>query len=142
VRHLFCARPLVNSFKPRPGLPAAERAVVDQRHLPRLRQLEIMLSVGPDRLREVVNQYDSRRRALMSQIQTVVDQFAQAESDVEVMIRIGVEGRRVEGASVRTQLIRCPSCGVTNRVPLGKAECGLTPVCGYCKTRLTVHQSR
>lgn len=37
-----------------------------------------------------------------------------------------------------TRLIRCPSCGVTNRVPLDKVERGLTPVCGRCKTRIAV----
>lgn len=38
----------------------------------------------------------------------------------------------------KAQLIRCPSCGVTNRVPLEKVEGGLTPVCGRCKTRIPV----
>lgn len=37
-----------------------------------------------------------------------------------------------------TQLIRCPSCGVTNRVPLEKVARGLTPVCGRCKARMPV----
>jgi thioredoxin 2 len=37
-----------------------------------------------------------------------------------------------------TQLIRCPSCGATNRVPQEKIERGLTPVCGRCKTPLSV----
>jgi thioredoxin 2 len=37
-----------------------------------------------------------------------------------------------------TQLIRCPSCGVTNRVPLEKVESGLKPVCGRCKTPIPV----
>jgi thioredoxin 2 len=37
-----------------------------------------------------------------------------------------------------SQLIRCPSCGVTNRVPLDKVERGLTPVCGRCKTHVPV----
>jgi thioredoxin 2 len=37
-----------------------------------------------------------------------------------------------------TQLIRCPSCGVTNRVPLEKVESGLRPICGRCKTRIPV----
>ena len=37
-----------------------------------------------------------------------------------------------------TQLIRCPSCGVTNRVPLDKVESGLTPVCGRCRTRIPI----
>lgn len=35
-----------------------------------------------------------------------------------------------------TQLIRCPSCGATNRVPLDKVESGLQAVCGRCKTPL------
>jgi thioredoxin 2 len=34
------------------------------------------------------------------------------------------------------QLIRCPSCGATNRVPLEKIEQGLAPVCGRCKAPL------
>jgi len=35
------------------------------------------------------------------------------------------------------QLIRCPSCGATNRVPQDKVESGLQPVCGRCKTPLS-----
>src|SRR4030095_1154520 len=35
------------------------------------------------------------------------------------------------------QLIRCPSCGATNRVPREKIAQGLQPVCGRCKTPLT-----
>ena len=35
-------------------------------------------------------------------------------------------------------LVRCPSCGATNRVPREKVEAGLAPVCGRCKTRLPV----
>ena len=34
------------------------------------------------------------------------------------------------------QLVRCPSCGATNRVPLEKMGRGLQPVCGRCKTAL------
>ena len=34
------------------------------------------------------------------------------------------------------RLIRCPSCGATNRVPPEKLEEGLQPVCGRCKTPL------
>lgn len=37
----------------------------------------------------------------------------------------------------QTQLIRCPSCGATNRVPQDKVESGLQPVCGRCKTLLS-----
>src|SRR3954452_9830365 len=37
-----------------------------------------------------------------------------------------------------TRLIRCPSCGVTNRVPMDKVEAGLRPVCGRCKARMRV----
>src|SRR5688572_23892597 len=36
------------------------------------------------------------------------------------------------------RLIRCPSCGVTNRVPLEKIAAALRPVCGRCKTALAV----
>ena len=38
--------------------------------------------------------------------------------------------------SATTQLIRCPSCNATNRVPVDKLEQGLVPVCGKCKTPL------
>jgi hypothetical protein len=34
------------------------------------------------------------------------------------------------------RLVRCPSCGSTNRVPLDKVEGGLGAVCGRCKTAL------
>jgi thioredoxin 2 len=37
-----------------------------------------------------------------------------------------------------TQLVRCPSCGATNRVPQDKLERGLAPVCGRCKAPLPV----
>lgn len=37
-------------------------------------------------------------------------------------------------------LVRCPSCGATNRVPRYKIEAGLAPVCGRCKTPLPVGQ--
>ena len=36
------------------------------------------------------------------------------------------------------QLMRCPSCGATNRVPLEKIAQGHQPVCGRCKTPLPV----
>jgi thioredoxin 2 len=36
------------------------------------------------------------------------------------------------------QLIRCPVCGATNRVPLEKIEQGLAPVCGRCKNALPI----
>jgi thioredoxin 2 len=37
------------------------------------------------------------------------------------------------------QLIRCPTCGATNRVPMEKIKQGLEPVCGRCKTPLPVY---
>jgi thioredoxin 2 len=36
------------------------------------------------------------------------------------------------------QLLPCPACGATNRVPRGKIAQGLEPVCGRCKTPLLV----
>ena len=35
-------------------------------------------------------------------------------------------------------MIRCPTCGATNRVPSEKIVQGLEPVCGRCKTPLPV----
>src|SRR5262245_10311784 len=35
-----------------------------------------------------------------------------------------------------TKLIRCPSCGTTNRVPVAQLSPGKKPVCGRCKTPL------
>ena len=43
-----------------------------------------------------------------------------------------------ETTMAETQLIRCPSCGQTNRVPMDKVASGLTPVCGRCKTRMPI----
>lgn len=37
-----------------------------------------------------------------------------------------------------TQLIRCPHCRTTNRVPQEKIQQGLQPVCGQCHTPLPV----
>jgi thioredoxin 2 len=34
------------------------------------------------------------------------------------------------------ELIRCPACGTTNRVPRAKVQEGRRPVCGRCKTPL------
>src|SRR5262245_20060634 len=43
--------------------------------------------------------------------------------------------RRIKNMS-DAQLIRCPSCGATNRIPREQIERGLEPVCGGCKTPL------
>jgi thioredoxin 2 len=40
------------------------------------------------------------------------------------------------------QLIRCPTCGATNRVPLEKIQRGLKPVCGRCKTPLAAADNK
>jgi thioredoxin 2 len=37
-----------------------------------------------------------------------------------------------------TQLIRCPACAATNRVPREKIDQGREPLCGRCKTPLPV----
>ena len=36
------------------------------------------------------------------------------------------------------KVITCPSCGANNRVPAEKVRAGLHPVCGQCKSPLTV----
>jgi thioredoxin 2 len=37
-----------------------------------------------------------------------------------------------------TRLVRCPVCGAANRVPWAKVAQGLAPICGRCKTPLSV----
>ena len=37
-----------------------------------------------------------------------------------------------------TQLIRCPVCGASNRVPQEKVEKGFQPICGRCKNPLSI----
>jgi len=37
------------------------------------------------------------------------------------------------------QLIRCPNCGATNRVPLEKIVQRLQPICGRCKAALPIY---
>jgi Thioredoxin 2, N-terminal len=37
-----------------------------------------------------------------------------------------------------TQLIRCPNCGATNRVPREKVAQGLEPICGRCKYAMSI----
>jgi thioredoxin 2 len=39
-------------------------------------------------------------------------------------------------ATTDVQLIRCPSCGATNRVPRERLQSGDQPICGRCKTPL------
>ena len=41
--------------------------------------------------------------------------------------------------TAETQLIRCPACGVGNRVPIEKLQRGLEPVCGRCKKPLQAY---
>lgn len=36
------------------------------------------------------------------------------------------------------QMIRCDVCGTTNRVPQSRIDQGLQPICGRCKTRLSI----
>src|ERR1051325_4758920 len=40
-------------------------------------------------------------------------------------------------ATTDVQLIGCPSCGATNRVPTERLRSGDQPICGRCKTLLT-----
>src|SRR3989442_1049544 len=41
-------------------------------------------------------------------------------------------------AQPKTQLMPCPKCGAKNRVPLEKLREGLEPICGRCKSELSV----
>jgi len=40
--------------------------------------------------------------------------------------------------ATEAKIMKCPACGANNRVPLEKIAGGLEPVCGRCKTPLTV----
>src|ERR1700730_4490174 len=41
-------------------------------------------------------------------------------------------------AKTEKQLVSCPECGATNRVPLEKVQAHLQPGCGRCKSPLAV----
>ena len=41
-------------------------------------------------------------------------------------------------ATPAVDVMRCPACGTANRVPIAKLRTGLRPVCGRCKTPLSV----
>ena len=41
-----------------------------------------------------------------------------------------------------SELIRCPSCGATNRVAAERKQPGFEPVCGRCKTPLSTSPQR
>jgi thioredoxin 2 len=45
-------------------------------------------------------------------------------------------------AKPEPQLIRCPSCGATNRVASDRSKPGLEPVCGRCKTPLSAESAQ
>jgi thioredoxin 2 len=49
-------------------------------------------------------------------------------------------GARDAGAFPEPLLVRCPSCGVTNRIPRAKLAGGLQPICGRCRTPLAVDE--
>ena len=67
------------------GVSEAERLIVTQRHLPKLRQLEKSLAAGPARLREVVQRHEARRSALVDEARQLTRALAQARADVGVM---------------------------------------------------------
>jgi DNA-binding helix-hairpin-helix protein with protein kinase domain len=72
-------------FQPQAGVPAAERAAFDSRHLPRLYQLERVLAAGPRQLRDISSRYGARRQDAMAQIQALVDQLARAGEELAIM---------------------------------------------------------
>src|SRR5258708_22525330 len=48
------------------------------------------------------------------------------------------DGPDVAAVASDALVVRCPVCGVGNRVPRAKIDQGLEPVCGRCKTPLRV----
>jgi thioredoxin 2 len=67
-----------------------------------------------------------------------------ASTRLQKILSDGLPGAKLANAvgmrqgEVDRRLIRCPSCGATNRVPREKLEQGLAPRCGRCKTPLPV----
>ena len=53
-----------------------------------------------------------------------------------------LKARDKEAHGEIVEMIRCPACGATNRVPQDKIVQGLEPVCGRCKTPLPVSTRR
>ena len=49
---------------------------------------------------------------------------------------VGVMAEPARASTPDTQLVRCPACGATNRVPAGPLSAGRRPVCGRCKQPL------
>lgn len=41
-------------------------------------------------------------------------------------------------SQAEVSIVRCPSCGASNRVAISKVQAGNEPVCGRCKTPLPV----
>lgn len=76
---------LIRTFKPKPGLPDAERTAVEQKYVPRLRQLETILGDGPAQLQTIASELESRKIGITRHIQRLVDLLHQAILDVEIM---------------------------------------------------------
>lgn len=72
----------IRGFRPQPGLPAALRASVDQRHQGQLKKSEAILANGPQQLREIIGRHESDLRRLLYEIQSTVDQRERAAADM------------------------------------------------------------
>jgi DNA-binding helix-hairpin-helix protein with protein kinase domain len=76
---------LARSFRPKDGVPASERAAVDQRHVPRIRQIQNSLRNGSRTLSDIVERYKQRRTGLEQQIGLLAPQADQSEADLAVV---------------------------------------------------------
>jgi DNA-binding helix-hairpin-helix protein with protein kinase domain len=78
-------RSLERNFTPKPGLPDSERAIVDQKHVGKLRQMESVLTGGPTKLRAIIEQHRTKKEALREPIQQTVNTLEQANANVALM---------------------------------------------------------
>lgn len=84
-RLLEWKKSLTRNFRPKPGVPADERAAIDQRSIPRIRQLEAFIADGPVQLRELVDAYRRSRDDRLKQLQILADELDRAIRDKEIL---------------------------------------------------------
>lgn len=78
---------LIRSFTPKPGVPDSDRAALEHRHFPVLRQHQAILAAGPKQLRAIVARHESSRAKLIPEIEILGSRLRQAEADLEVLNR-------------------------------------------------------
>ena len=116
---------------------ACDRSIRNLRPLRELPRANRPRAFGGPAVRSVLHSLRGSSRVAKS-LSGEFDRASVPQDNLSVFDRAKRAG---EAAMSETQLIRCPACGVVNRVPLDKVALGLTPVCGRCKTRMPVYSA-